>query len=340
MLWTAEEERERQARARIRQQPAGRRRPGLLLVAIVVPAVAAIVVAALAIGGGGLFGRSAPRAEGAAGTIARADRFDAGAALRIAKLQIDAGPRPAGSRALRRVAERLRAMLPDGRFEEVPAHPGLRNIVGSLPGPGPVIVIGAHYDTQPYPRGYLGANDAAAAVGAVIEIARAMKRVKRPAQAPGVRFVLFDGEESPLPNDGDFYRRALRGSRAYVGTHAEEVRELVLLDYIGGRNLQLPREANSAPGLWADVRRAATAAGYGRIFPDRVGAALYDDTTPFLEAGIPAVDLIDWSYPYEGRLSDTYDKLDVRSVDAVGETVLTWLLGADRRAAKAATPSS
>lgn len=340
MLWTAEEEREREARIRIRQPPAVRRRPRLLLVAMLVPALVAAVVAALAVTGVGPFTGQSPRAAGVAGAIARADRFDAPAALRIAKLQIDAGPRPAGSRTLRRVAERLRAMLPDGRFEDVPAHPGLRNIVGSLPGPGPVIVIGAHYDTQPYPRGYRGANDAAAAVGAVIEIARAMKRVKRPAQAPGVRFVLFDGEESPLPDDGDFYRRALRGSRAYVGTHAEEVRELVLLDYIGGRNLRLPREGNSAPGLWAEIRSAARASGHGRIFPDRVGAALYDDTTPFLEAGIPAVDLIDWTYPHEGRLSDTYDKLDVRSVDAVGETVLTWLLGADRRAARGAKPSS
>lgn len=340
MLWTAEKEREHQARARVRQPPAGRRRPRLLLAAIGVPALVVIVLAALAIAGAGPFTGPAPRAAEAADAIARADRFDAPAALRIAKFQIDSGPRPAGSRTLRKVAERLRAMLPDGRFEDVPAHPGLRNIVGSLPGPGPVIVIGAHYDTQPYPRGYLGANDAAAAVGAVVEIARAMARAKRPSQAPGIRFVLFDGEESPLPHDGDFYRRALRGSRAYVGTHAEEVRELVLLDYIGGRNLQLPREGNSTPGLWAEIRRAAIASGHGRLFPDRVGAALYDDTTPFLEAGIPAVDLIDWSYPHEGRLSDTYDKLDVRSVDAVGETVLSWLLGADRRAAKAAKPSS
>lgn len=338
MLWTVEKEHEHRARARARRRPDRGPRPRRLWPAIVLAALVAITASALALARVGPFAnRTGTSAEATAGAVAGTARFDARAALRTAKLQIDAGPRPAGSRTLRRVAERLRAMLPDGRFEDVPAHPGLRNIVGSLPGPGPVIVIGAHYDTQPYPKGYVGANDAAAAVGAVIEIARAMARVERPARAPGIRFVLFDGEESPLPRDGDFYRRGLRGSRAYVGTHAEEVRSLVLLDYIGGRDLRLPREGNSTPGLWAEIRRAAIASGHGRVFPDRVGAALYDDTTPFLEAGIPAVDLIDWSYPHEGRLSDTYDKLDARSIGAVGETVLRWLLDAERRAA---APSS
>jgi glutaminyl-peptide cyclotransferase len=248
------------------------------------------------------------------------DRFDAQAAMAIAKEQVDAGQRPAGSKALRAEAEKLRARLPNGRFEDVPAQPGLRNIVGDLPGPGPVIVIAAHYDTENHPPGFVGANDAAAAVGTVIELANSIKKLQRSAVAPGVRFVLFDGEEEPHETD-DFYRDALRGSKAYVQLHAEEVRALILLDYIGNIGARFPREGSSTASLWQDVRKAAIKVGVGAIFPDTKGTAIFDDHTPFLRAGIPAVDVIDWSYKYKDTVQDTYDKLSVDSVDAVGETI-------------------
>jgi glutaminyl-peptide cyclotransferase len=257
-----------------------------------------------------------------AGTVPKpnVDRFDAAGAMRIARLQVDAGQRPAGSDTLRRVAERLKPMLPDGRFEPVPGQPGLRNIVGELPGPGPVIVIGAHYDTEYHPKGFVGANDAAAAVGTVIELAKAIKSLTRSAVSPGIRFVLFDGEEEPHPTD-DFYADALRGSKAYVQLHAEEVRAMILLDYIGNTGVRLPREGSSTQSLWQQVRDAAGRVGVEGIFPDRTQASIFDDHTPFLRAQIPAVDLIDWSYRDKDQITDTYDKLSEASVDAVGETI-------------------
>jgi glutaminyl-peptide cyclotransferase len=255
---------------------------------------------------------------------ATANRFDATRAMATAKMQVDAGQRPAGSPTLRRVAEQLRAELPNGRFEAVPGHPGLRNVVGELPGPGPVIVIGAHYDTESHPKGFVGANDAAAAVGAVVEVARAMKGVTRSAISPGIRFVLFDGEEEPAPTE-DFYADALRGSKAYVQLHAEEIRAMVLLDYIGNKGVRLPREGSSTTALWQDVRAAAKRVGVAAVFPDKTQVSIFDDHTPFLRASIPAVDLIDWSYPYKDTVQDTYDKLSPDSVDAVGETIVELL---------------
>jgi hypothetical protein len=248
-------------------------------------------------------------------------RFDAKAAMAIAKRQVDAGQRPAGSATLRKVGDQLRALLPGGHFEAVPAQPGLRNIIGDLPGPGPVIVIGAHYDSENHPPGFVGANDAAAAVGTVVEIAQAVKKLQRSAVAPGVRFVLFDGEEEPHATD-DFYRDALRGSKAYVQLHAEEVRAMVLLDYIGNAGVRLPREGSSTTSLWQDVRDAGQKVGVRAIFPDKTQVSIFDDHTPFLRADIPAVDLIDWSYKYKDTVQDTYDKLSEDSVDAVGETIV------------------
>jgi glutaminyl-peptide cyclotransferase len=274
------------------------------------------------LGGGGDNDNNTPAVTVPAGKVPKthAKRFDAAAAMAIARMQVDAGQRPAGSKTLRAVAERLKPMLPDAHFEDVPGQPGLRNIVGDLPGPGPVIVIGAHYDTEYHPKGFVGANDAAAAVGTVIELAKSIKSLTRSAVSPGIRFVLFDGEEEPHPTD-DFYADALRGSKAYVQLHAEEVRAMILLDYIGNTGLRLPREGSSTQSLWQQVRDAAGKVGVEGIFPDRTQASIFDDHTPFLRAQIPAVDLIDWSYKYKDTIDDTYDKLSEDSVDAVGETI-------------------
>jgi hypothetical protein len=69
------------------------------------------------------------------------------------------------------------------------------------------------------------------------------------------------------------------------------------------------------------VRAAASEVGVGTVFPPTDQVTIYDDHTPFLRAGIPAVDLIDFSYRYADGLKDTIDKLSVASLDAVGETV-------------------
>jgi len=96
---------------------------------------------------------------------------------------------------------------------------------------------------------------------------------------------------------------------------------MILLDYVGGRGLRLPREGSSTPALWAKVRTAARTVGAIRFFPDGTGTTIVDDHTPFLRAGVPAVDLIDWSYPGHD-LSDQLDRLSRGSLDAVGETVV------------------
>jgi glutaminyl-peptide cyclotransferase len=277
------------------------------------------------IGGGDDTGRPAAAAD--AVPRATVDRFDAQRAMRLVRRQLTYGQRPAGSRALRRLAEVLRAQLPGGRFEAVPGHPGLRNVVGTLPGRLPAIVVGAHYDTEHHPKGFVGANDGAAGTAAVVELARALQAGPAP-NGREVRFVLFDGEEEPrgCPSS-DFYRCALRGSKAYVAAHRREVGQMVLLDYIANKGLRLPREGNSNPRLWARVRSAARAAGVGAIFPAGEQAKIFDDHTPFLRAGIPAVDLIDFSYRYADTTRDTIDKLSVTSLDAVGETVLAVVSG-------------
>ncbi|HEX3317464.1 MAG TPA: M28 family peptidase [Solirubrobacteraceae bacterium] len=254
----------------------------------------------------------------------RADRFDGARAWRLVKLQLAYGQRPGGSPQLRAEAERLRPLLPGGRFEDLgPAYPGLRNIVGELPGRGPPLLIGAHYDTQSDPQGFVGANDSAAGTAAVLELARAL-RPARARDGRAVRFVLFDGEEQPAGEESrPFASSGLRGSRAYVAAHRDQLpREMVLLDYIAGRGAVFRREQESDPRLWGRLRAAAQAAGVGALFPaGDQSVGITDDTTPFERVAVPAVDVIDWGYPYKQGVHDTIDKLDPRVLDGVGEAV-------------------
>jgi hypothetical protein len=296
----------------------------VLVVALVVQLVlgAGLIVVAVngfpLIGGGG--DGKTDRAPAAAPAVpkATADRFDAPRAFALIRRELSYGQRPAGSSQLRRLAEVLRRELPNGHFEPVPGHPGLRNVVGTIPGRAPAIVVGAHYDSEYHPNGFVGANDSAAGTAAVVELARDL----RSTSGREVRFVLFDGEEEgPGCPNARFATCALRGSRAYVAAHRREVGQMVLLDYIANKGVRLPREGSSDPALWARVRAAASEVGVGTVFPPTDQVTIYDDHTPFLRAGIPAVDLIDFSYRYADGLKDTIDKLSVASLDAVGETV-------------------
>jgi glutaminyl-peptide cyclotransferase len=284
-------------------------------------AVFAVTLCALtAVGAGCVSSASKPSASARSGV----DRFDVSRAWALVRKQVAYGQRPAGSEPLRRLAAELRPLLPHGRFERIPRQPGLRNVVGTLPGRRPGIVVGAHYDTLAKPPGFVGANNGAAGTAVVIEVARALARIRRPPHAREVRFVLFDGEEPArgLPEDSaDFYNSGLRGSRAYVAAHPGRTMAMLLLDYVGNKGLRLPREGSSNPRLWARVRAASRSVGAKRVFPPYTGATITDDHTPFLHAGVPSVDLIDWGYPGHD-VSDRLDKLSQQSLDAVGETIV------------------
>ena len=261
-------------------------------------------------------------------SAARVDRFDSARAWSLVRMQLEYGQRPAGSVQLRRLAGRLRARLPRGRLEAIAGEPGLQNVVGTIPGRRPGIVIGAHYDTLADPPGFVGANNGAAGTAVVVEAARMLAMMKRPAGAKEIRFVLFDGEEPPtgLPEESpDFEKSGLRGSRAYVNKYPGRTAAMVLLDYVGNKGLSLPREANSTRSLWRQLRSAARAVGAGAYFPAGTGSPFLDDHTPFLRAGVPAIDLIDPDY--DGHdVSDTLDRLSERSLNAVGETVVALAL--------------
>jgi Zn-dependent M28 family amino/carboxypeptidase len=282
----------------------------------------ALLVAGLLIGCGGEDGE---RDEGG---------FDSRRAFADLEAQVEIGPRPAGSAANRENAELIARRLREAGVEDVVVQRPWRNVVGTLPGTEPgTVVVGAHHDTKDAIPGFVGANDGASGVAVVLELARSLPR---PMPGPSIELVLFDAEEArgerPFEEDGT------RGSRQYVelarrgaggSTPLAEIRAMVLFDLVGDCELEIPLEANSDPGLYglfadaAEERSGSPAPFEGQQGP--VG----DDHVPFLEAGIPAVDLIDFSYgpgpspgAYWHTREDTLDKVCAESLDAVGEAAL------------------
>jgi glutaminyl-peptide cyclotransferase len=252
----------------------------------------------------------------------KVDRFDSAAAYELVREQVELGPRPAGSKPSRVLAERLRRILPGGRFQAVPG--GLRNVVGRVTGrePGRLVVVGAHYDTKEIP-GFVGAVDGASGTAVVAELARTIEpRELRPT----VVFLMFDGEEAPSGTpDDQFTRYGIRGAKAAAPRY-KDAEAMILLDFVGERGLRIPREDYSNAGLWQRLRAAARAVGVGKVFPaEDLGGGIQDDHLPFIRQGVPSIDLIDFDFPCWHRRCDDLSRISARSLDASGETVYELL---------------
>jgi len=254
-------------------------------------------------------------ADGSTAPAAAVDRFDGAAAFRLVRRQVELGPRPAGSPESRRLAALLQRIVPRGRYQEVPG--GLRNVIGTVRGREPgYIVVGAHYDTKDIP-GFVGANDGASGTAVVAQLARTIRRPRHT-----IHFVFFDGEESPRgASDADFEEKGLRGSKVAAAAFSK-ARAMVLLDFVGDRELRIHHESNSSPALWRRLRDAARRADAMRFFPEGEQGAISDDHIPFLRRGVPSIDLIDFDFPCWHRRCDDMSAVAARSVNAVGETVL------------------
>jgi glutaminyl-peptide cyclotransferase len=177
--------------------------------------------------------------------------------------------------------------------------------------------VAAHYDTKDIPK-FVGANDGASGTAAVLELARALKPGTI---GPGVRFILFDGEESPAGTpDSQFARKGLRGSKVAARAY-HDAEAMILLDFVADKRLRTPREGNSNVGLWAKLRAAARTAGTTRHFPDETAGAVLDDHIPFLDRGVPSIDLIDFDFACFHRTCDNLNAVSKTSLDATGETV-------------------
>ena len=198
------------------------------------------------------------------------------------------------------------------------------------------IVFGAHHDTKKLfsVPDFAGANDGASGVGALLAMARACVEHMQTRPLPcGIRFVFFDGEEALYQytnTDG------LVGSRDYVAMLRrdgllERCRAMILLDMIGDKDLDFEIAGNSTPALEKLAVKAARNLGHAKnVNPRRI--EMIDDHLPFLQAGIPALDLIDFNFgpdnAYWHTMDDTMDKISAESIKTAADVALrvVWSL--------------
>ena len=277
---------------------------------------------------------------GGGGSGAR--EFDGARALAYVERQLAFGPRipntPGHVRAGDWLLAELRARDDTVIVQEI-AHRTrrgdrlrLRNFLARFrPGAAERILYLAHWDTRPQADQSAnlgaqrlpvpGANDGASGVAVLLGVADAL-RAKPPAL--GVDLLLVDGEDY-----GDFSDSSdvLIGSRYFAAHQPAGYPPLfaVLFDLVGDKDLRIYYEGNSAafaPEVVQRVWRRAHELGYDRVFIPQTRHTLIDDHVALQQAGIHAIDVVDFDYPYWHTTEDTLDKVSAASLQIVGDVAV------------------
>jgi len=268
--------------------------------------------------------------------------FDGARALAETEVLVQISPRDAGTANARIAAVHLEACLKELGFKTVvdtfseetsSGKMVFNNVLGRLPGKtNRLIVLLSHYDT---PSGvspeFQGANDSGSSSGVLLELARVLS--ERTSLETDLLVAFLDGEECRThysATDG------LHGSRRLAhqistGGGASLVEAVILLNRVGNKNLNIMVPKNSSQKLMKELFFAAHEVGVRPQFSLGSGSIL-DDHVPFLLAGMPAIDVIDFEYgsapglnDYWHTEQDTLDKLSVESLQVVGDTVLRMI---------------
>ncbi len=291
----------------------------------------AAVAAAVAVGAA-----ACQRAGGGPG------RFDGARALQYVERQVAFGPRIPNTAAHRDAGDwlldALRQRADTVIVQQFVQHTArgetleLRNFLARFrPGVTERVLLLAHWDTRPHadqsPDSAArrlpvpGANDGGSGVAVLLGVADALQASP---PAVGVDLLFVDGEDY-----GDFRdsTETLMGSRHFVERMDPGYQPLfaVLFDMVGDRDLQIYQEGNSlafAPEVVQRVWRVAADLGYGRVFVPAVRHTLSDDHVPLQLAGIRAIDVVDFDYPFWHTTHDTLDKVSAASLQVVGEVAL------------------
>lgn len=265
--------------------------------------------------------------------------------------QVNFGPRPAGSKAVRATGDYIIGELEktgwgvvtqEFEYRGVP----IRNVIGKIgEGKGPLIILGAHYDTRPRANmdkeladaPIVGANDGASGVAVLLELARTLDTSKLKNE---VWLAFFDAEDNGGLNACDLQVVEMQVELSSCdetkwgwSVGAEHVAEnlprvpeyVVVVDMIGDADQNIYYEHNSDKELQEKLWAIAAELGYKQWFIPEYRWTMTDDHTPFLNRDIRAIDIIDFDYPPWHTTADTADKVSPESLERVGRVLETWL---------------
>jgi len=249
------------------------------------------------------------------------------------------GPRPAGSDAIAKTRNYIISELEKAglkpELDEFDARTprGFKHMVnirarraGSKPS---IIAVTGHYDTKLFETvRFVGANDGGSSAAWLLEFARSTRDLKL---QNTLEFIFFDGEEAVVEwtDDDSVFGSRHDVDRRVRNRNLTDLKALLLVDMIGDKNLNIKREGQSVRWLKDIIWATAQSMGYSKEFPnDEIEVS--DDHIPYLKAGIPAVDLIDFDYPAWHTADDTLDRVSAHSLKIVGDVVYFSLPAIDR----------
>ncbi len=287
--------------------------------------------------------------------------FDRGLAFTALQAQCDFGPRNPGSTGhedcRQWLVQQLSALADRVVQQDFSSRTPLggpysfQNIVGLFGSTvaGSPLLLGAHWDTRPIAdqdpvpgnRGtpILGANDGASGVSVLLELARLMKQ--RPPTQP-VIIALFDAEDSGMSGVADFpYQGFCIGSDYLADNWPQELpqpAEMILLDIVGTDAQNNPRlqpngeidgplfklegnSLNSNPGLVNELWTIAESHG-NSAFVRSTGLTVTDDHLPFIDRGVPSVDIIHFAPAEWHTIDDTPEHCSADTLYQVGDTLV------------------
>lgn len=208
-------------------------------------------------------------------------------------------------------------------------------------------VLATHFDTRPWAEEdpdparrdapIPGANDGTSGLAVALTLIPLL--VDQLPAEHGFSVILFDGEELGRPPAEGY----LLGSRALASALAAgrfprvaAARYAIILDMVGDADLRFvvdPASRDAAPWLLDALWREAAAAGFTDAFPaEALIRPIIDDHRPLIDAGLPAVVLLDPDYPPWHTHADALDRVSARSLEATGETVRRAILALARDA--------
>lgn len=261
--------------------------------------------------------------------------FSGAQAFQYTQKAVAFGERPSGSDAMLKLRSWILAELkPLGGQIELDSFTGhtppgpvpMVNIILKFPGTsGKAVVISGHYDTKRIPMiRFVGANDAGSSTGFLLEFCRAATKMAHP---DDLYIVFFDGEEAVgewTDTNSRYGSQHLVQKWSADGT-LSRIKALINVDMIGDKDLDILNDQNSSQSLRNLVAKIATKLGDSKYFLKQP-SGIDDDHIPFVNAGVNAIDLIDFDFGPQNSFwhndKDTMDKLSPHSLQVVGDVVL------------------
>jgi len=222
-----------------------------------------------------------------------------------------------------------------------------QNILGKInPDRENIVIFGAHWDSRNISEKALtnrekpipGANDGGSGVGVLIELARVLSLYQSYLDSQ-IWFLFIDAEDQGYTQGmyGIQGWEYCEGSRVFIeeiddfyDSSSESFECFILLDMVGGTNLEFIKESRSDDDLHESIFNEGRALGYIQSFPSEAKSmVIKDDHLAFMNIGMPVIDLIidfiygEWTYHH--TLSDDLSNIDPESLKITGRTLESFI---------------